>query len=85
MAQPPQTYELTTFSTLVLLCVAAVFIWLFIKTLLNCIEWIINLRSSNEGPGEVQKKSETAEVSENDADDGNISSELPDLETKKVN
>ncbi|KAL4227980.1 hypothetical protein ACF0H5_013418 [Mactra antiquata] len=85
MAQPPQTYELTTFSTLVLLCLAAIFMWLFIKALLSCVGWILSLKSSSKKQvsDNIKKEGEMTDTHEEDAHDGDISQEPADLDTKK--
>lgn len=80
---PPQTYELTTFSTLVVLVVAAIFFYLCIKLLLMFVQWAINVSSresavetkpvgvGDESSGEMEEEDNTVEPS--------------DLDTKKAN
>lgn len=86
MSQPPQTYELTTFSTLVVLCAAAVFFWLCIKMIFGFVQWVIDRNSSK---GRVDKEEITVceddDVSEAEPDGGDMANtdEPPDLDTKK--
>ena len=74
----PQTYELTAFSTCVVLVVAAVFLWLLAKLIISLVLWILKLNGQKEekedkGVNTEDKKNELKEETE----------ELPDLETKK--
>lgn len=92
MAQPPQTYELTTFSTIIVLFAFAIFFWLCVKLILSIVQWIIDRNSAKPKSAKDGKKlpqetsDETAsedEESELDAEDG--TAEMADLETKKDN
>lgn len=88
MSQPPQTYELTTFSTLAVLCAAAVFFWLCIKMLFGFVQWVIDRNSSNgKADKEVVHVPEDDEVSEAEPDGGDMGNtdEPADLDTKKGN
>lgn len=85
MSQPPQTYELTTFSTIVVLSVSAIFFWLLIKVILSLIYWILNQSSKK------SKVKEDVKADDNEDDvteaDGDVDStdEPADLDTKKGN
>lgn len=74
----PQTYELTTFSTCVVLLVAAIFLWLLAKLILSIVQWILG--SSSEREKRIDKGVNTEEkTNEEDSE----TEELPDLEKKK--
>lgn len=85
MSQPPQTYELTTFSTIVVLSVSAIFFWLLIKVILNLIYWILN-QSSMKSKVKEDIKADDSEDDLTEADgDVEDTDEPADLDTKKGN
>ena len=89
MSQPPQTYELTTFSTLVVLCISAIFFVLIVKTLLGIVQWLMgrNSKSDKTAKDEIKTTKEDDEEEDEDEADGDIDNTLEpaDLDTKKGN
>lgn len=79
---PPQTYELTTFSTLVLMTLAAVVLYICVKILLSLAQWFIDSTSNSSSKEESVVEESESEVEEEE-DDNTV--EPPDLDTKKGN
>lgn len=80
---PPQTYELTTFSTIVVMIVAAIFFYLCIKLLLMFVQWAINV-SSKENADET-KPAGVGDESSGEMEEEDNTIEPSDLDTKKAN
>lgn len=81
----PQTYELTAFSTCVVLIVAFIFLWLLAKLILNVVQLIIGPKASKGQRLDKSVGTEEKTEKDNDGDDNGEEQkeELPDLETKK--
>ena len=87
MTQPPQNYDLTAFSTTVLLFIAALFFWLCTKMIVSVVRWLIG---SSDVKDSVKTNSKEIQHDDNGdqeelEDDDDEDEEMPELETKKGN
>ena len=86
----PQTYELTTFSTVVVLLATLIFLWLLAKLVINIVQWIFSSNSTKKqkmdigvNTEEETDEEEEEEVEEEEEEEETEEEEIPDLETKK--
>ena len=83
MAQPPQNYDLSGFSTTLVLCVAAVFFWLCTKLIVGIVKWVFGYEDARATEAKVIHVEEEEEDQEEE--DKEELKELPELDTKKGN
>ena len=85
----PQTYELTTFSTIVVLLLTLIFLWLLAKLFINIVQWMFSLNTTkrqklDKGVNTEEETDEDDDEEEEEEDEEEEEEEeIPDLETKK--